>query len=222
MPSQESDVDHYLQLATFGEDPYGSFIERSRVGGLPEIQVSPVFGRLLEILTRLINARVVLEVGTLGGYSAAWIARGMQPGGRVISLEIDAHHAEVARENLASAGYGDVVDVRVGPALETLPTLRADDAVVGHVDLAFIDADKSNNPNYVTHAVELVRAGGLIIVDNVVRGGSVLGADSSDANVVGSRTVLELLGSHPRLTATGLQTVGIKGYDGFAVALVGN
>jgi predicted O-methyltransferase YrrM len=221
MSPAEPDVDQYLQQATYGEDPFAAFNDRARAGGLPEIQVAPVFGRLLEILTRLVNARVVVEVGTLGGYSAAWIARGLADGGRVYSMEIDAHHADVARENLSSVGLDDVVDVLVGPALDTFPTLAANTAVAGHVDLAFIDADKSNNPNYVNAVLDLMRVGGLIIVDNVVRGGSVLGADSTDPNVVGSRSVLELLGATPRLTATALQTVGFKGYDGFAVALVG-
>jgi predicted O-methyltransferase YrrM len=220
MSSLEVDVDRYLQHATYGDDPYGGFVARSSAAGLPEIQVSAVFGRLLELLARLSGARAVLEVGTLGGYSAAWLARGLAPGGRVISLEIDPHHAEVARENLAAVGFADVVEVRVGPALLSLDELAGDPTIAGSVDLAFIDADKVNNPRYVEHAVALARPGALIIVDNVVRAGTVLEADSTDPSTRGSREVLELLGSHPRLAATALQTVGQKGHDGFALAVV--
>ncbi len=220
MSSRESDIDQLLQARTYGADPFASFVERSRAGGLPEIQVSAVFGRALEIFARLLRAQLVLEVGTLGGYSAAWIACGLQPGGRIISLEIDAHHAEVARENLKSVGYGDVVDVRVGAALETLPTMHADASIAGKVDLAFIDADKQNNPHYLRHAADLARSGALVIVDNVVRSGGVLDADSTDPNIIGTREVLAALGADSRLTATALQTVGQKGHDGFALAFV--
>ena len=220
MASRESEIDNLLQHSTFGDDPFESFVQHSRDGGLPEIQVSAVFGRALELFARLTAAEVVLEVGTLGGYSAGWIARGLVPGGRIVSLEIDPHHAEVARENLRGAGLGDVVNVIVGPALDTLPALHDDPSVAGRVDLAFIDADKQNNPHYVEHAVQLARPGALIIVDNVVRGGSVLDGDASDPNVRGSREVLQMLGSNSRLTATALQTVGVKGHDGFALAFV--
>ncbi len=220
MPQREFDVDTFLQSATIGEDPFGDFVARSRDAGLPEIQVTAVFGRFLELLARVTEAKVVLEVGTLGGYSAAWICRGLGPSGRVVSLEIDPHHAEVARENLATVTYDDKVEIRVGPALATLPGLHDDPSIAGRVDLAFIDADKANNPGYVEHAVALARPGALIVVDNVVRGGSVLDGDGADPNVAGSRDVLALLGSHPRLTATALQTVGAKGYDGFALAMV--
>ena len=220
MSSSEADIDRYLQRATFGDDPFDSFIQRSRDGGLPEIQVSVVFGRALELFARLCSAKVVLEVGTLGGYSAAWITRGLGADGRVTTLEIDAHHAQVARENLESVGLADRVNVIVGAALETLPLLHADPAIAGRVDLAFIDADKANNPFYVDHAVQLARPGALIIVDNVVRKGSVLDDTSADPSTVGTRRVLEVLGSHPRLSATALQTVGLKGHDGFAFAVV--
>lgn len=222
MEAQPDVIDAYLQSATFGEDPFAGFIDRSRAAGLPEIQVSVVFGRLLELLVRLTGARTILEIGTLGGYSAAWMARGLASGGRIISCEIDPRHAEVARDNLASVGLDHAVEVLVGPALETLPGLYRDPEINNRVDLSFIDADKSNNPHYVDHAERLSRRGALIIVDNVVRHGSVLDASSTDANVKGTREVLELLGRHPRLTATALQTVGLKGHDGFAIALVGS
>ena len=189
----ETDVDLLLQSSTFGEDPFASFVERSRSAGLPEIQVSTVFGRFLELVTRLTSASLIVEVGTLGGYSAAWMARGFVGEGRIISLEIDAHHADVARENLRSVNLASRVDVRVGAALETFPRLREDAAIAGHVDLSFIDADKVNNPHYVNAAVELSRPGAVIIVDNVVRGGSVLDANSDNPMVVGSRDVLALL-----------------------------
>ena len=220
MATPEFTIDQYLQQSTFGDDPFGGFVQRSRDAGLPEIQVSVVFGRALELFTRLTNARLVIEVGTLGGYSAAWMARALPEDGRVITLEIDPHHAEVARANLASVALDHKVDVRVGPALDTLLELRHDPLVAGHMDFAFIDADKSNNPNYVAQVVELARPGALIIVDNVVRSGTVLDADSNDPNTVGTRAVLAMLGSNPRLSATALQTVGLKGHDGFAMAFV--
>jgi predicted O-methyltransferase YrrM len=216
----EVDVDNLLQSLTFGDDPFGSFIGRSSAAGLPEIQVSTVFGRYLELLVRITGACLVLEVGTLGGYSAAWMARALEDGGRIISCEIDAHHAETARENLASVGLADRVDVRVAPALETLAALREDPTVAGHVDLAFIDADKENNANYLDLAVELAHQGTVLIVDNVVRDGGILDESSSDPRVVGTRAVLTRLGQHPRLRATAIQTVGAKHHDGFAIAVV--
>ena len=220
MSSSEVDIDQLLQQLTFGEDPFASFVQRSRDAGLPEIQVSVVFGRALELYARLTAAEVVLEVGTLGGYSAAWIARGLLPGGRIISLEIDPHHAEVARENLASVDLGERVEIRVGAALDTLPAMYDDPAIAGQVDLVFIDADKRNNPHYLDHAVALARPGALLIVDNVVRSGGVLDPNSTDPNIVGTREVLRRLGSNPRLIATALQSVGMKGHDGYALAFV--
>lgn len=220
MTEPHSDVDLFLQQSTFGDDPFASFIESAKAGGLPEIQVSPVFGRALEILVRLCHASLVVEVGTLGGYSAAWMARAMGPEGKVITLEIDEHHADVAAENLRTAGLGDKVEIRVGPAVDSLAAMESDPSIAGKVDLAFIDADKSNNPRYVGFAVDLVRPGGVIIVDNVVRRGQVIEESSDDPNILGSRGALELLGSFPQLTATALQTVGVKGWDGFALALV--
>jgi predicted O-methyltransferase YrrM len=217
---QHAPVDQFLQRATFGDDPYASFNERATKAGLPEIQVSAVFGRLLETFVKLVGASTVVEVGTLGGYSAAWLARSLREPGRLVTLEIDPHHAAVARENLDGAGLGSAVDIRIGPAAEALAVMTRDATLAGRVDLAFIDADKSNNPRYVGFAVDLVRPGGLIIVDNVVRGGRVLEQNSEDPNILGTRGALELLGSFPQLTATALQTVGVKGWDGFAVAFV--
>jgi predicted O-methyltransferase YrrM len=219
--TRDADIDQFLQASTFGADPYAAFVERSRGGGLPEIQVSAVFARALELFTQLCHAELILEVGTLGGYSAAWMARAMSPSGRIITLEIDPHHAEVARENLHSVGFSEQVEVRVGAALDLLPALHDDPSILGHVDMAFIDADKENNARYLEHAVALARPGALIIVDNVVRGGGIIDVDDgSDARIAGSREVLKLLGSHPRLSATALQTVGTKGHDGFAMAIV--
>ncbi len=218
--TRDADIDQFLQANTFGDDPYGAFVERSRAGGLPEIQVSAVFARALELFVRLRRAQLIIEVGTLGGYSAAWMARGLGDKGRIVTLEIDAHHADVARQNLDSVGLGERVDVRVGAALDLLPTMYDDPAICGHVDLAFIDADKENNANYLEHVVALARPGALIIVDNVVRDGAIIDENNSDPRVTGSRDVLKLLGQHPRLSSTALQTVGTKGHDGFAMAIV--
>jgi len=182
--------------------------------GMPPIQVPAAQGKFLNLLARIRGARTVLEVGTLGGYSTIWLARALPPGGRVDTLEIDPAHAEVARRNLARAGLAEVVEVRLGPAAETLATLT------GPYDLVFIDADKPGNPVYLREALRLTRPGSVIVVDNVVRGGRVLDAGSTEPSVVGTRATYELLAAEPRLDATVLQTVGGKGYDGFAVALV--
>jgi predicted O-methyltransferase YrrM len=183
-------------------------------GGLPPHEVTPLQGRLLELLARLVGARSILELGTLGGYSTIWLARGLADGGRLVTLEAEPEYAGVARANLERAGLATVVDLRVGPALETLPQLE------GPFDLIFIDADKRSNPDYLGEAVRLSRPGTLIVADNVVRGGAVADADASDPSVTGVRRFLELVGEHPRLDATAIQTVGSKGWDGFALALV--
>lgn len=182
--------------------------------GMPDIGVAPTHGKLLHLLARLRGARTILEIGTLAGYSTIWLARALPPGGRLVTLEYDRKHAEVARENLTQAGLADVVEVRVGPALDTLPELT------GPFDLVFIDADKVNNPAYVRWALQLTRPGSAIVVDNVVRGGSVLEKDRDDPSVQGTRTLYETIAAEPRLTATAVQTVGVKGYDGFLLALV--
>ena len=191
----------------------------SAAAGLPAIHVSAPQGRLLELLARAIGARAVLEIGTLGGYSTIWLGRALPPDGRLVSLEIEPSHAEVARANLAAAGLGAVAEVRVGPALATLDQLAAEQA--GPFDLVFIDADKARLADYVGAALELARPGTVIVVDNVVRGGEVLDKASTDPDVVGVRRCLQLLGAEPRLSATAIQTVGSKGYDGFALAVVG-
>ncbi|MDA8061322.1 MAG: O-methyltransferase [Actinomycetota bacterium] len=213
------EVDAYLESVLLAPDPVlDATLADARAAGLPAIDVAPTQGALLQLLASAVRAEAILEVGTLGGYSTIWLARSLPPGGRLVSLEIDPHHAEVARANLARAGLDDRVEVRVGPARAGLGALV--DAGEGPFDLAFIDADKPGNPDYFAEALRLVRPGGLIVVDNVVRGGAVAGAGSDDPGVVGSRRVLEAMGSEPRVLATALQTVGAKGYDGLAVALV--
>jgi predicted O-methyltransferase YrrM len=175
-------------------------------------------GKLLELLARLHGARAILEIGTLAGISAIWLARALPDGGRLVTLESDARYADVARANLARAGFEDVVEVRVGLALDTLPQLAAEGS--GPFDLVFIDADKRSNPAYLGWALELSRPGSLIVADNVVRGAAVADAASEDPSVVGIRRFLDLVAAEPRLTATAIQTVGAKGHDGFALALV--
>jgi predicted O-methyltransferase YrrM len=193
-------------------------LESSAAAGLPNIQVSANQGKLLYLLARVQGAREILEVGTLGGYSAIWLARALPPGGRLVTLESSAHHAQVARANIARAGLTDRVDIRVGRALETLPQLAAEKA--GPFDLIFLDADKENNPHYFTWALKLSRKGSVIIADNVVRDGAILDDRTADPGLRGTRQLYETIGREPRVSATAIQTVGNKGYDGFAVALV--
>lgn len=186
--------------------------------GLPQIDISPLHGKLLYLLARMINARRVLEIGTLGGYSTIWLARALPENGRVITLEIDPRHAAIACGNFVRAGVEARIDVRLGPALETLAKLHAEQA--GPFDLVFIDADKRNNPRYLAWAVRLTRSGGVVISDNVVRSGKILEPDSADQDVQGTREFYDLLASEPRLSATAIQTVGSKGWDGFAIAVL--
>jgi predicted O-methyltransferase YrrM len=193
-------------------------LEASAAAGLPSINVSASHGKLLQILARLVNARAILEIGTLGGYSTIWMARALPPGGRLISLECDPKHAELARANIQRAGLERVVDIRLGVALETLPVIAAEKT--GPFDLIFIDADKVSTPQYFTWAVKLARAGSLIVVDNVVRKGEVANARTNDPAVRGMRQFIELAAAEPRIMATALQTVGCKGYDGLSIALV--
>ncbi|MEU3546719.1 O-methyltransferase [Streptomyces longwoodensis] len=193
-------------------------LRESEAAGLPPISVTANQGKLLQLLAQVQGARGILEIGTLGGYSTIWLARALPPEGRLISLEYSPRHAEVARRNLARAGLDGQVEVRVGPALESLPRLA--DENPPPFDLVFIDADKGNNPHYVEWALRLTRAGSLIVLDNVVRGGRVVDADSTAEDVRGTRAAIELIGSHPRLSGTAIQTVGGKGYDGFALARV--
>jgi predicted O-methyltransferase YrrM len=222
--AQWAAVDDYLTALFVPADPaLDAALAASAAAGLPPIQVSPAQGKLLMLLARLHGARSVLEIGTLGGYSAIWLARGLPGDGRLVTLEADAAYAAVARANLDRAGLASVVEVRVGAALDTLPRLAAERLApggAGPFDLVFVDADKPNNAAYVTWALRLARPGSVIVVDNVVREGAVVGGDTPDPEVRGAREVLELLAAEPRVSATVVQTVGGKGHDGFALAVV--
>lgn len=212
-------VDRYVEELLVPADPaLDGALAANASAGLPAHDVSPAQGKLLFLLTRLAGAQRVLEVGTLGGYSTIWLARALPSGGSLVTLEIDPTYAEVARTNVAAAGLVDRVDVRVGPALETLRALI--DGGAGLFDLIFIDADKQSSPAYLEAALDLSRPGTAIVADNVVRDGAVLDSDSDDPRVQGVRGFHELLGSDPRVDATTIQTVGSKGYDGFSIALV--
>ena len=212
-------VDRYITDSLVPADAaLDAALEASAAAGLHAINVSPAQGKLLFLLARVLEARNILEIGTLGGYSTIWLARGLDAGGRLITLEVDPKHAKIALGNMTRAGLSKVVDLRLGPALETLPQL-ADDGC-GPFDLIFIDADKANTPKYFTWALKLSRCGSLIIVDNVVRKGAVLDVASDDPSVQGVRRFNELLAAEPRVSATEIQTVGIKGHDGFAIVLV--
>ena len=209
------EVDRYISdTLVRADEALEAALEASDAAGLPAINVSPAHGKFLWLLARLVNAKRILEIGTLGGYSAIWLARGLAPGGRLVTLEAVEKHAAVARKNLERAGVAQAVDVRVGPALATLPKLE------GPFDLSFIDADKQNNAEYFRWALKLSRPGSVIVVDNVVREGAVVDPRSRDAAVLGVRKLNELVAAEPRVAATAIQTVGVKGYDGFAVALV--
>ena len=220
MPEDQwTEVDQYFSESLLPSDPIlESALEASVAAGLPAISVSPNQGKLLQMLAQIVGARSILEIGTLGGYSTIWMARGLRAGGRLITLEVDPKHAEVAQLNVARAGLRDVVDVRIGNAVEILPQLSTERR--GPFDLIFIDADKPNIPTYFEYALKLSRPGTLIIVDNVVRDGAVIDPDSSDPSVQGVRRFIELLGAKSGASGTVIQTVGIKGYDGFAIVLV--
>ncbi len=211
-----SAVDQYIsdRLAP-PDDALAAAVAASEDAGLPPIAVAPNQGKLLHLLALVRGARRILEIGTLGGYSAIWLARALPPGGHLDTLESDADHAAVARANLERAGLAGVVEVHVGPALDTLPRLA------GPYDLVFVDADKPSNAAYLAEAVRLSRPGTLIVVDNVVRGGAVADPAATDASVVGTRALFDALAADPRLTATAVQTVGSKGWDGFVLAVVG-
>jgi predicted O-methyltransferase YrrM len=185
---------------------------------LPAIQVSSVQGKLLHLLARIMGARNILEIGTLGGYSTIWMARALPEGGRIITLEADPKHAEVARKNFARAGVESKVELRLGKALDTLPKVAADG--LGPFDMFFIDANKSNMPEYFEWSLKLARTGSVIIADNVVREGAVLDAKSKDDDIQGIRRFLEMVGKEKRVSGTALQTVSTKNYDGFALVLV--
>ncbi|NYI08312.1 O-methyltransferase [Allostreptomyces psammosilenae] len=218
-PARWTEVDDYFNGLLVPPDPVlEEVLAASEAAGLPPHQVAPNQGRLLNLLARLQGARRILEIGTLGGYSTIWLARALPVGGRLVSLEADPRHAEVARANIWRADLSGVVEIRTGPALESLPRLVEEG--YGSFDVVFIDADKPNNPEYLAWALRLTRPGSLIIGDNVVRGGEVVDPDSTDPGVRGVRRFTELMAAEPRLSATALQTVGAKGYDGFAIALV--
>ena len=212
-------VDRYLTDMLVPADPaLDAALATSAAAGLPEIAVSPNHGKLLYLLAKMQGAKRSCEIGTLGGYSTIWLARALPAGGQVITLEADPKHADVARANIGSAGLSRMVQVRVGAALDTLPQLAAEGR--GPFDLFFIDADKVNTAPYFTWALTLSRPGSLIVVDNVVRDGAVADASSADPSVQGMRRFFELVRSEPRVEATAIQTVGIKGYDGLAIVRV--
>ncbi|HEX8812733.1 MAG TPA: O-methyltransferase [Terracidiphilus sp.] len=212
-------VDRRLEeLLIRPEESLSVALESNRADGLPSIDVSPLFGKFLGLLIGISGACRVLEIGTLGGYSTAWMARALPEDGHVVTLELNPHHAEVARANLASAGVLGRVEIRVGPAVESLRELQQEGA--DSFDFIFIDADKKSMPIYLDWSLKLAHKGTILVADNVVREGKVLDADSTDEDVRGTRRFLELAGSNPRLHVTALQTVGVKEYDGFAVAVV--
>lgn len=212
-------VDRYISdLFVPSDAVFEAALEASAAAGLPPIQVPPNQGKLLGLLVRVMDARSILEIGTLGGYSTIWLARALPDGGRVVTLELEPSYAEVARANFERAGESDVIEIRVGPAQESLPKLIAEGA--GPFDVIFIDADKASYPEYFERSLELSRPGTLIVADNVVRDGAVIDADSTDPNIRGIRRFNEIVAAEPRVSATVIQTVGVKGYDGFAVLLV--
>ena len=214
-----SKVDDYICGRLLPDDPVlDAALRANAAAGLPQIDVSPAQGKFLHLLARMIGARRILEIGTLGGYSTIWLARALPEGGRVISLEADTRHAEVARRNIEQAGLAGRVEIRVGRALDTLPLLEAERA--GPFDFIFIDADKPNNPHYLKWSLKLARPGAVIVCDNVIRDGAVADAANGGAEAQGARALFEAIAAEPRLTATAVQTVGAKGWDGFAIAVV--
>jgi len=211
-------VDHYLADVLLPPDAaLDAALKANAAAGLPAIDVSPLQGKLLHFLVRQSGARTVLEIGTLGGYSTIWLARALPEAGRLITLEAEPRHADVARSNIARAGLSDRVEVRLGLALDSMAKLKAEGA---SFDFVFIDADKPNNPNYFRLVLDMVRPGATIIVDNVVRQGAIVDAGNSDPNVRGTRELFELIAKEPRVSATVIQTVGSKGHDGFLMAVV--
>ncbi|GAA1216547.1 MULTISPECIES: O-methyltransferase [Microbacterium] len=214
-PTAWSEADAFLSDLLVGPDAdLESALSAQREAGLPEIEVAPVAGKLLNLLVRISGARRVLEVGTLGGYSTIWLARAVGPGGRVVTIEAESDNAAIARASIDAAGVGDRVDIRVGRGVDVLPTL------VGGFDLVFIDADKESNTIYLDWAAKLGHPGTVVVLDNIGREGEIVRDDSTDPKVVGTREGLRMLGEDPRFDATALQTVGAKGWDGFAIAVV--
>jgi len=214
-----TEIDSYFEKKLVGADPaLAACLRASADANLPDIQVSPVQGRLLHLIAKLHGARRILEVGTLGGYSAICLARALPPDGKLITLEIDPKHADVARSNLDHAGLSDKVEIRLGPALDSLPKIASEGA--GPFDMFFLDADRPNNRAYLDWVLRLSAPGAVLVIDNVVRHGSVVDASSEDSSVRGLREMIDALASERRVTATAIQTVGRKGYDGFLLAQI--
>jgi len=214
-----SEVDAFLTGLVVGSDPaLDDALATSEAAGLPSIEVAPTHGKLLMLLAKMMGAKRILEIGTLGGYSTIWLARALSDGGKLITLEADPDHAEIARENLANAGLAEKVEVRVGAAIATLEKLR--DGGAEPFDFFFLDADKPNNPTYFEWALKLSRKGSVIVADNVVRWGAIADDDATDPSVKGMRHFMEIMARDNRVSATAIQTVSAKGHDGFALALV--
>lgn len=216
-PEAWSATDSFLADTLVGHDPdLEAALRAQQDAGLPAIEVAPVAGKLLNLLARISGARRVLEIGTLGGYSTIWLARAVGEGGRVVTIEAEPANAAVARVSIDAAGVGERVDIRIGRGDQVLPTLQAEESF----DLVFIDADKESNTVYLDWAARLGRPGTVVVLDNIGRQGEITRADSSDSMVIGTRNALRMLGEDPRFDATALQTVGIKGWDGIAIAIV--
>lgn len=212
-------VDDYLAARLLPDDPVlAHVLAESDRAGLPAIAVSPLQGQLLHLMAKMMGARRILEIGTLGGFSTICMARALPADGRLVTLEVDPRHAEVAQANFRHAGLADRIELRLGRGIDTLAALEKEGQ--GPFDLVFIDADKPSNTDYLLASLRLTRPGSVIICDNVVRSGAVADADSTDASVLGVRRFLDAVAAEPRLAATALQTVGVKGYDGFAVLRV--
>ena len=212
-------VDRYAEARLIPDDPLlDAALARSEAAGLPAINVTASQGKLLQLLTRVAGVRSILEIGTLGAYSTIWMARALSPGGRIVTIEVDLAAAAIARANIADAGLTNTIDLRVGRALDELPKIAAEKR--GPFDLVFIDADKPSTPQYLEWALRLSRVGSLIIIDNVVRAGALADETNDEPRVAAMRQVVEAVGDDPRLSATLVQTVGAKGYDGFVLAVV--
>jgi predicted O-methyltransferase YrrM len=214
-------VDEYICGQLVPSDPVlDHVVASSAAAGLPPIAVTPNLGKLLYLLAKIRGAQKILEIGTLAGYSTIWLARALPPGGRMITLEADPKHAEISQSNIAQAGLSQTVEVRLGSALDLLPKLEAEKS--GPFDLIFVDAEKRDNPDYFVWSLKLSKPGNILVFDNVVRDGAVIDPANTTPSVEGIRRFNELVAAEPRVTATAIQTVGSKGYDGFAIALVTN
>jgi predicted O-methyltransferase YrrM len=219
LQNQWTMVDNYVsEKLKLSDEALDAALAANRAAELPAIDVAPNQGKLLQLFVQMIGARTILEIGTLGGYSTIWLARALPANGRLVTLEFNPKHAEIARANIARANLSELVEIRVGAALDSLPQVQP--GLKEPFDMIFIDADKTNNAAYLRWAIELARPGTLIIVDNVIRDGAVVDAGSVDKDVIGARKLFDMLAEEPRLAATALQTVGSKGYDGFVMARV--